>query len=280
MNNDEINDKYIQIDNYRVRYRALGEGSTTVMMIHGIGGYIEGWADVPAIISKHFKVVVPDMVGHGLSDKPSINYSIDMFTDFIIKFMEALNIEKAALVGHSLGGAICLDLSIKYPDKVKTLILVNSAGTIIPFGIRAGSLSILQRINLKVPRSMLKAFNRNAVYDGNLLTEEWLDEVDKFCNTKESYRVMFSVINSNIGFFGLKREIRDRFCNNLTEVKIPVLIICAADDRTVPKANSYHLHSLIPDSKLIRYEKCRHLLPYEYTEKLAADIEEFLATNC
>lgn len=269
-------DKYIHIDNYRVRYRTLGEGSSTVMFIHGIGGYIEGWADVPSIISKHFKVVVPDLVGHGLSDKPAVNYSIDMFTEAIVRFMEELNIENAVFVGHSLGGAICLDLSIKHPEKVKGLILVNSASVIIPIGIRLGSLGILKRINLKIPRSLLKTFNRNSVYDSKLLTPEWLDEANRFCNTNESYKVMFSVINSNIGLFGLKREIKSRFCSGLANLRMPVLIIYGADDRTVPNANSHHLHSLIPDSKLIRYEKCRHLLPYEYTEKLAEDIFRFL----
>ncbi len=272
-------DKYIQINNYRIRYRALGEGSTTVMFIHGIGGYIEGWADVPSIISKHFKVVVPDLIGHGLSDKPAINYSIDMFTDVIIRFMKELNIESAVFVGHSLGGAICLDLSIKHPEKVKSLILVNSASVIIPLGIRFGSLGILKRINIKIPRSILKTFNRNSVYDCKLLTPEWLDEADRFCNTTESYRVLFSVLNSNIGLSGLKGEIQSRFCSGLANLKIPALIIYGADDRTVPNANSHHLHSLIPDSKLIRYEKCRHLLPYEYTEKLAEDINQFLGLD-
>lgn len=278
MDINEINDKYIQVDSFRVRYRILGEGNITIMLIHGIGGYIEGWADTPALISKLHKVVIVDLVGHGLSDKPDINYSIDMFTEFIVSFMNVLNIKNTVLVGHSLGGAICINLAIKYPDRVKSLILVNSAGIIIPFGIRLGSFGMLKKINLKTPRSMLKILSRNSIFDRKLMTKEWLDEAHKFANIEGSYRVMFSIINSNMGLLGLNKEIKSRFCSSLTNLKLPVLIICAANDRTVPNANSYHLHSLIPHSILIKYEKCGHLLPYEYTDKLAEDIIQFLST--
>ena len=195
----------------------------------------------------------------------------------IEQYKEKINVEKPVLVGHSLGGAICLNLAMKYPDKVKNLVLVNSAGVIMPFNIRLGSLPILKNFNMKTSHFMLKLFSRRSIYDKKLITKEWLTEAHKYANIDGSSRTMFAIIRENMNLFGLKKNIKKRFIDGFKNIKLPVLIICATNDKTIPNANSYHLHNQIPHSTLKVYDKCCHILHYECADKLAKDINRFLS---
>lgn len=120
----------IDVNGLNIRYSERGEGDDTILLIHGFGGDLDNWLfnhdDLVARTGK--KVIALDLPGHGQSSKSVGDGSLDFFADTIIGFMKAMNVKKAHLVGHSMGGAIALNLASKHADMVSSLCLICSAG--------------------------------------------------------------------------------------------------------------------------------------------------------
>src|SRR5215204_4240046 len=111
----------------KIKYVEAGSGPA-VVLLHGLGGNSTNWAfNTPALAQK-FRVIVPDQVGFGDSDKPLINYRVGTYVDFLDKFLAELKVERATLVGNSMGGWIASLYTLRYPAKVERLVLVDSAG--------------------------------------------------------------------------------------------------------------------------------------------------------
>src|SRR5829696_4660435 len=111
----------------KIRYVEAGSGPV-VVLLHGLGGNSTNWAfNAPALAQK-FRVIVPDQVGFGRSDKPLINYRVGTYVDFLDKFLAGLKVERATLVGNSMGGWIAAAYALKHPAKVERLVLVDAAG--------------------------------------------------------------------------------------------------------------------------------------------------------
>lgn len=171
----DLNDKYISIDGNSTRYREAGTGPVLVL-VHGIAGFLEEWEPAMETLSKHFRVVALDLLGHGLSDKPEADYSLDFLTNFLKKFIKTITDSSIYLAGHSLGGAIYLNFAINFPGMVKRLILVNSIFVKIPLFIRLASFSFLKNFKLKTSKLMTKASVKQNFYKKESVSEEWLDK--------------------------------------------------------------------------------------------------------
>ena len=118
----------IEIEGQRLRYLKRGEGGDQVLLIHGFGGDLNNWLFNHEALAAKREVFALDLPGHGESVKAVGDGSLDTLTDRVIGFMDTLGIESAHLVGHSMGGAICLNLAKRAPSRVKSLVLVASAG--------------------------------------------------------------------------------------------------------------------------------------------------------
>lgn len=109
-------DRYIRVGQINIRYWAEGSQGSPVVLIHGIGGYIESWLPSFDVLAAQHRVYAVDLLGHGRTDKPlDVSYKIADLAQFVKDFMAALEIEHAHLVGHSLGGAIATRLSLVCP---------------------------------------------------------------------------------------------------------------------------------------------------------------------
>src|ERR1044072_2879802 len=111
----------------KIHYVEAGAGPT-VILLHGLGGSTQIWQlNIPAFAEK-YHVVVPDQIGFGKSDKPLVNYRIRTYVDFLDQFCKQLKIERATLVGNSMGGWIAAMFTASFPDRVDKLVLVDAAG--------------------------------------------------------------------------------------------------------------------------------------------------------
>ena len=113
---------YASVNGIKMYYETYGEGHP-VVLIGGLGSQIQSWATQVPIYSKHFKVIVFDNRGAGKSDKPDVPYTTEIMADDTAGLLDTLGVESAYVVGKSMGGMIGQWLAIKYPEKVKRLVL-------------------------------------------------------------------------------------------------------------------------------------------------------------
>ena len=117
----------ITVDGDRVAYRAVGRGPV-LLLVHGMAGSSLTWQHVIPALARRFTVVAPDLLGHGLSDKPRGEYSLGAHTDTLRDLLDALGHERATVVGQSLGGGIAMQFAYQFPERCERLVLVNSGG--------------------------------------------------------------------------------------------------------------------------------------------------------
>src|ERR671910_2554457 len=117
----------ISLHGNRVSYRAGGEGPLLVL-IHGITSSSASWEPVLPLLSEHFTIIAPDLLGHGQSDKPAGDYSLGSHACLVRDLMLALGHEHGTIVGHSLGGGIAMQVAYQFPELVGRLVLVSSGG--------------------------------------------------------------------------------------------------------------------------------------------------------
>lgn len=274
----DFKDKYISINGNSIRYREAGTGPVLVL-VHGIAGFLEEWELAMETLSKHFRVIALDLIGHGLSDKPEIEYSLKCLTNFLKDFISSITDGSIYLAGHSLGGAICLNFAMSFPGMVKRLILVNSIFVKIPLFVRLTSFRFLKSFKLKTPRFMAKAsINRN-FYKKECITKEWLDNACRYINIPGASRVLFSVINSSISLKGLKKNLFAEFMEGIKKLDIPVLIFYGKKDKILSYKNSILLHSVLKNSQYVEVEKCGHELQVESCDIFCEKTIEFLRQN-
>jgi pimeloyl-ACP methyl ester carboxylesterase len=125
-------DRFAKLDTTRVHYRNYGEGKDAIVFIHGWSCNLNFWkANVPAFVTQ-LHVIAIDLPGHGESDKPEITYSMDLFARAIDAVLTDAGVERATLVGHSMGTPVIRQFYRKYPNKTAALVIVD--GSLRPFG--------------------------------------------------------------------------------------------------------------------------------------------------
>lgn len=105
-----------------------GGSGPVLLLVHGIGDSSRTWAPVLPLLAEHFTVIAPDLLGHGDSAKPRADYSLGGFANGMRDLLAVLDVDRATVVGHSLGGGIALQLAYQYPELCERLVLVSSGG--------------------------------------------------------------------------------------------------------------------------------------------------------
>src|SRR5690348_11621695 len=101
-----MDEKFVTVNKNKIRYLEEGDSDQNLILMHGLGGYAERWTNVIPLLSKKFHIFAPDLIGYGQSDKPSVDYTPELFVKFVFDFIETLGIKKTYMVGTSLGGQI------------------------------------------------------------------------------------------------------------------------------------------------------------------------------
>src|SRR5580658_754836 len=123
----EGNIQHGSIHGHDMVYRREGSG-TALLLLHGIAGSSRTWRDVIPLLTDRFTVIAPDLMGHGLSEKPVGDYSLGAFASGIRDLLEVLGIDRATVVGQSFGGGVAMQLAYQHPERCERLVLVDSGG--------------------------------------------------------------------------------------------------------------------------------------------------------
>jgi 2-hydroxymuconate-semialdehyde hydrolase len=268
-NNPEIG-KSILANGIQTNYHEHGQGEP-VLLIHGSGPGVTGWANwrltIPAL-AENFRVIAPDIVGFGYTDRPvNVQYNMDTWVNHIFGFMDALGREKAHIVGNSFGGGLALAMAIRAPQRVGRLVLMGSAG--LPFTLTEG----LDRVWGYTPsidnmRGLLDlfAFDRSRVTD-DLARMRY--EASVRPGIQEAFAQMFPAPRQN----GVNNLASDEA--SIKALPHTTLIVHGREDKVIPLASSYELFSLIQKAQIHVFGQCGHWTQIEHAARFNKLINDF-----
>jgi pimeloyl-ACP methyl ester carboxylesterase len=273
---------WLEVERLRIRCLTAGASGPPVLLLHGGGIDSASFSYKYAIepLARSHRVFVPDWPGHGESDKPDVEYTIEFFIGFLGSLMDALQLERARLVGISLGGGVALGFALRSPQRVERLLLVDSygLGDEVPWGrlsyllVHAPLIGRLTYALLRRSRRMVRWSLYNVVRDRRVITDGMVEEAYRLVNQPGVGSAFSSFQKSEVGWNGL----RTRFVDRLHEIKAPVLIVHGADDGLVPVAWARRAHERIASSELRVLPDCGHIPPRERPEEFNRLIGRFV----
>ena len=254
----------VTIFDVKIHYVEAGSGPT-VVLLHGLGGSSTDLFSLAAL-AKKFRVIVPDQIGFGKSDKPLINYRVGTYVDFLDRFLTELKIERASLVGSSFGGWVAASYALAHPERVERLVLVDSAGFALPAGFDSSQLKGLNASTRQGVRELIKlSFYNQALFDNEAFVDmvfaQRMGEGDGY-----TIRTLLELIAS-------REESLD---NRLGAIKAPTLVIWGRQDKILPVADGGRFAREIPGAQLLVFEGCGHVAQIEKALAFNTAVTDFL----
>src|SRR5882762_6044608 len=258
-------DKTILVFGQTIHYWDVGSGPVLVL-VHGLGSSKDGdWGQVVAPLSKKYRVIAMDQIGFGRSDKPLLDYKIQTYVDFLNEFLRELKVEKASLIGESLGGWIS-GLYVAeigggaHLIPVEKLVLVDAAGL-----KQDKPIPDLNPSSLAAMRGLMEA----VLYDTSWLSEDALRKIftDKLA-VHDGYTVRSILGNPALG--------TERLDERLASIRVPTLVTWGKQDKLLPIASGERYAAGIAGAKLVSFDKCGHVPAVEKTEEFLAAVTSFL----
>jgi 2-hydroxy-6-oxonona-2,4-dienedioate hydrolase len=251
--------KNIRVHGNRIRYLDYDnvdnvgtKKKDTLVLLHGIGASAERWSKVIPFFYEHFRVIVPDIVGFGYSDKPTVEYNIPFFVKFLEDFLNSLGIKKTSITGSSFGGLLAAEFAIKNSQIVNKLVLVSPAGT-MKSSTRTLEEYILASL-YPTHDNVWRAFI-NMAFDPRTVTEQTIEEfIDRMKLPNAKYAFMSTML-------GIRNN--PNLSSRLDKILSPTIIVWGEQDEMIPVkyADDY---KKIPKSNLLVIPKCGHT---PFTEK-------------
>lgn len=243
--------KLIDVNSYNIRYlhyanRDTSTKKNTLVLLHGIGASSDRWSNVLPALSKYYNLIVPDIIGFGYSDKPTIEYTMDFFVSFFEDFLRRLKVERLSIIGSSFGGYLAAEFTVRNPGKVNKLILAAPAGAM------RTSTRILDQYIMAALYPTYENTNRafkDMAHEPAIVDE---DTVRDFMNRMR-------LPNAKYAFMSTLLAMRDSegLIGKLSRITIPTLLIWGENDRMIPLAYSKE-YVEIPNNQLTVIDNCGH----------------------
>jgi pimeloyl-ACP methyl ester carboxylesterase len=258
---NRIRSEYININGLDIRYITGGEGDPLII-VHGGSDGASAWMQNIEVLSKQYTIYVPDMPGFGLSQSMEGSYYIPEMVDFIDNFARTVGLNSFYLMGHSLGGGIALHYTLKYPQKIRKLVLVSSLclGREIAWWIRLASPRVICSTMGKSAISVFKAIKFIAKFFGPWEMVEPL--------SKTSVHIGSCIANLT--------EQTIVLLSQLPLIMVPTLVMWGAKDPVVPFAHAYAAAELIPDCQVRVFDDCGHSVYRERLREFSNVLSRFL----
>lgn len=281
----ESTSRFVDTEPYRIHYHEAGEGAP-IVLIHGSGPGATGWSNYwPNIaeISKTNHVYAVDMPGWGESDVTNDQLGRDQVKQ-LLSFLDAVGIERAALVGNSMGGAISLQTTIFHPERVSHLITMGSpapgANIFAPGDGPPEGLKYLLAAYRDPSPERMKALVEIFCFDKAMATDALADLRSAAALARPEHLdswndVWTKPLEENDlfkGFYGLTAR-------HLTQIAAPTLVIQGRDDRVVGYENALRLVASIPNSRLLMLNRCGHWAQIEHAAEFNRAVVDFVGNN-
>lgn len=216
-----------------MRYLPLGEHEgRPVVLIHGFGGDLDNWLFTQPVLAEQYRTIAVDLPGHGGSSKDVGKGDVPSLSQVLVDFLTALDVPKAHLVGHSLGGAIALYTALHHPAHVASLTLIAPGG--LGEEVDAAFIDGFIKANR---RKQLQEVLEKLVADPSLISRDMAEDVLKFKRLDGATEALRAIADANFSSGRQAKLLRDR----LGDIEVPVQVVWGAEDRIIPASHAQGL---------------------------------------
>ena len=280
----------LSVDGMSIHYFCGGSGSPLVL-VHGLGSSagVEFFFNLEPLAANH-RVLAIDLPGFGKSDKPILDYTIDLFVRAVRDLMAAEQIDRAAVMGVSMGGRVALGLALESPESVERLILVDALGVGAPRRVLAyrvlltrglgeltlsGTARALRRMKPATIRRFWSWYLRRPQSMDSLLTDQRIADHGVLLSSPEYRAAYLSALRSIAGM----RDLRDGVSvkDRLKELRMPTLLVWGRHDHIFPAAHAEAALEQLPDGRVEIFEASGHTPQMEEPERFNRLILDFLS---
>ncbi len=253
----------------KVYYATEGEGSQTIVFVHGLGCDLDSWKEQRGVIYGA-KEVFLDLPGFGKSDKPEAEYTLEAFAEAVISVMNDTKTDKAILVGHSLGTAVCREVALLHPDRVKALVDVDGVYCLYPKDTTSAEY-----------QEYVSAVNGFAgSFDTPDVSGIFSDFVGSLAgpNTPKAitdYAMSTMPKTKNyVAASTMRNLIKKKYWTG-AQITCPALIICTKNSGLMPD-NRKQMQALYPRMTYHELDSCGHFIMMEEAEWFNKELNDFI----
>jgi len=246
-----------------------------VVLVHGSGpgaSALSNWRLTMPALAGSFRVVAPDLVGFGRTERPAgIEYGLKTWTGHLLAVLDALGIDRAHVVANSMGGAVALDLAVRYPDRVDRLVLMGAVG--VPFTLTPGLDAVWgYQPSVAAMQELIGVFAFDpAALSPDLAELRYRASIQP--GAQEAFASMFPAPRQR--WVDALAQPADR----IRSIRHRTLLVHGREDQVIPLQNSLDLLHLIDDSRLHVFGRCGHWTQVEHAPAFNRLILDFLAPD-
>lgn len=267
-------------DGHVVAYHAAGAGDDAFVLLHGSGPGVSAWSNFGnnlPVFAEHFRVLMPDLPGFGQSTLPTLDrvYST-IAAEAVLRLLDELGIERAHLLGNSMGGTVAAELALMAPERVGRLVLMGPGGLAVNlFGPSLSEGALRMHEFLAEPsREAMRRWISSMVYDQATVTDELIDR--RMANASVPGQVEASRAIVATFYDPELTAGRTPLWTRSQKLKHPTLLTWGRDDRMIPYDFAHFSFRQLPDAELHAFARCGHWAQVERKEDFERVVLEFL----
>jgi pimeloyl-ACP methyl ester carboxylesterase len=264
--------KYVDVSGYATYYYYVGKTTLPdvvpdftrgrpLVLLHGAGSNGHAWHYQYEHLGNRHSPIAPDLPGHGHSSGVEGLHSVEDCAAFTLAFLDALRLDSAVVVGHSMGGAIAMELALRHPARVKALVLIATAAKFEIPQVRIETWRAVTMGRASQPFNNDGYSPKTIANKPEIIREGWGEQIQTDPRVRWGDLVACSLV-----------DLRDR----ISRLEKPTLILAGSDDSITPTAEAEFLRSRIKGSRLEVVPDAAHRLTTERADLTNAAIEKFL----
>ncbi len=279
--------EFITVHGKRRAFVKTGSGPA-LLLLHGLACDRTTWDRVVPLLAKKYTVIAPDLLGHGLSDKPRADYTLGGYANGMRDLLTVLGIDKVTVVGHSFGGGVAMQFAYQYPERTQRVMLVSSGGLgsevtpLIKLVQAPGWEGVMRVLTLPGIRHLettaLRALASYGVGPLRKFTRD-LDEAAAIVESWQDRRTRFAIrhlVRAVIDWRGQIVTMSDRAY--LTE-SMPMAVVWGRDDQVLPARHSSNVAALAPDAAVTVLPDSGHFPHRDHPEEFVRLLDQFVNTT-
>jgi len=274
-----VKQEILRIHGHDLACTVTGDGPT-MLLVHGMAGSAETWRHVVEPLARDFRIVAPDLPGHGASAKPAGDYSLGALASILRDVLDELDVASATVVGQSLGGGVAMQFAYQFPERIERLVLVGSGGL-------GREVSTLLRV-LAFPGAeyVLPLVTPWFARDAGARVIDWLGSLGLHSSVAEemwSAYAGLTIGENRQAFIRTLRSVVDVGGQSVSALDrlhlagaVPTLIVWGEHDTIIPVHHAHRAHEAIAGSRLEIVEGCNHFPHVEQPDRFVTVLRSFM----